>query len=89
MCPPQSFAGLASGVPFNGCVPTLSPKSTSPLQGWKAPRASEAIGWDTRGSCGTQGAPWLTLGQRCQCWEKDWVQLWLQAQHGAGSSGPP
>lgn len=74
MCPPESFAGLASGILSNGHVPTLAPNSTSAPQGWKAPSASEATVWDTLGSWGTWGTPWLPPGHRCQCWE-DWAQL--------------
>lgn len=82
MCPPESFAGLASGILFSGCAPTLSLNSTSAPQGWKASSASQGVGWDTHGSWGTRGAPWLSPGQRSQCWEKDWVQLWLLGVQG-------
>lgn len=48
----------------------------------RASSTSQAIGWDTHGSWGTWGAPWLSPGQRCQCWEKDWAQLWLLGFQG-------
>lgn len=50
--------------------------------GLEASCASQAIGWDTHGSWGTRGAPWLSPEQKCQCWEKDWAQLWLLGIQG-------